>query len=125
MNRTKIERKLRRKTNQGLVETIISAKKNDKWLKVAHLISMPKRKQIAMNLNEIDKMVKDNEIVIIPGKVLSKGELTKKVRVIALGFSKEANEKLKKGKIETGTIGDEIKKNKEAKNIHILTGVKD
>lgn len=123
MNRTKIERKLRKKTNQELVETIISAKKNDKWLKVANLISMPKRKQAAMNLDEIEKHARDNEVIIIPGKVLSRGELNKKVKVVALGFSKEAREKLKKKKIDMGTIGEEIKKNKDAKNIHILTGV--
>jgi large subunit ribosomal protein L18e len=124
MNKTKIEKKLKRKTNPELVSTIISAKKNDKWLKVAHLISMPKRKQMAMNLGEINKQAKDGETIVICGKVLSVGELNKKVKVVALGFSKEAKEKLKKNKIEIAIIEEEIKKNKDAKNIHILNEIK-
>ncbi len=121
MNKTKIERKLRRKTDQELVDTIIHAKKNSKWLKVGHLISTPRRKQSDINLNEIDKIAKDNETIIIPGKVLGNGEVSKKIRIVALYFSASALEKLKKSKVESTNILEEIKKNPEAKNIRIIT----
>jgi large subunit ribosomal protein L18e len=120
MKKTRIERKLRRKTNQNLVETIIACKKNEKWLEVAHLISMPSKKQNRINLFDINTNAKNGEIVLVPGKVLSKGELEKKVKIVALGYSESAKEKLKKNKIEMSTIDEEIKKNPEAKNIHII-----
>lgn len=120
MNRTKIERKLRKKSNPEIVETIITGKKNDKWLEVANLVSMPKRKQDSVNLGDIEKQSKDNETIIVPGKVLANGEIKKKIKIAALGFSVEAKEKLKKEKIEMVTILEEIKKNPEAKNIHII-----
>ncbi|MFA5992324.1 MAG: 50S ribosomal protein L18e [Candidatus Pacearchaeota archaeon] len=120
MNKTKIERKLRRKTNPDLVKTIISAKKNEKWLEVSNLISTPRKKQVALNLDEINNAVKDNETVIVPGKVLSMGEIDKKIKIVALSFSEVAKQKLKKMKVEISFIDEEIKKNPEAKNIHIL-----
>ena len=123
MNKTKIERKLRRKTNANLVKTIISAKKNAKWLEVSHLISVPRKKQVALNLDEINMAAKDNETVLVPGKVLSMGDVDKKIKIVALTFSEAAKQKLKKSKIETLSIDEEIKKNPDAKNLNILRGV--
>lgn len=124
MNKTKIEKKLKRKTDQDLVETIILGKKKSKWLEVSHLISAPRRTQIAINLDQINSQTKDNEVVIIPGKVLSEGELDKKVKIAALYFSSKALEKLKKAKIETLSIREEINKNPDAKNIKIIKQVR-
>lgn len=120
MNKTKIERKLKRKTNPDLVKTIIAGKKNSKWLEVAHLISTPRRKQVSLNLKEIDENSKDNQIVIVPGKVLGDGKIEKKIKIVALNFSESAKIKLKKDKIDFSDIKSEILKNPEAKNIHIL-----
>lgn len=120
MNKSKIERKLRKKTNTELVETIIKAKKNSKWNEVANIISMPRRKQISANLGEINKQAKENEIILVPGKVLSEGEITKKIKIAALAFSEKAEDKLKKAKVETIKILREIEKNPEMKNVHML-----
>ena len=119
--KTKIERKLKRKTNPDLVETIIACKKNSAWLNVAHLISIPARKQVALNLRDINAQVKDNQTVIIPGKVLSSGSIDKKIEIAAFSFSSSAVNKLKKLKIEYHSILEEVKKNPEARDIIILT----
>jgi len=118
--KSKIEKKLRRKTNTELVETIISAKKKKAWLKVAHLISTPKRKQLALNLEDIDAQAKDNETIVVPGKVLGTGEITKKIRIVGLSFSTSAVEKLEKAKIKFSELAEEIKSNPDAKDIRIL-----
>src|SRR3989338_11022218 len=120
IRKAKIEKKLRRKTNLDLVETIIAAKKNSKWLGIAQAISRPKRKQIKMNLDQINEQVKDGEKVVVPGKVLGEGELNKKISLVGFSFSQSAKEKLKKNKIETLELLNEIKKNPEAKNIKII-----
>jgi len=41
---------------------------------------------------------KEGETVVVPGKVLNVGELTKKVEVAAFSFSQSAEEKIKKRK---------------------------
>lgn len=120
MNKTKIEKKLKRKTNPELVRTIISGKKKDNWLGVTHIISGPRRKQVKLNLRDINDQSKDNETIVVPGKVLGDGEITKKIKIVALSFSKSAEEKLKKAGIEMKKIKEEIEKNPEAKNIIIL-----
>ena len=121
MIKTRIEKKLRNKTNIKLVETIIIAKKNSKWLNIANLISRPRRKQISINLDQINEEVNDGERIVIPGKVLGEGELNKKITIIANSFSQGAKDKLKKSKVEVINLFDEIKKNPDAKNIRILT----
>ena len=119
-SKTKIEKQMKKKTNALLVKTIISAKKNDNWLEVAKILSGPRKKWISINLGEIDKKIQDGEKVIISGKVLSQGEITKKIKIIALDFSDKAREKLLKSKREISSIIEEIQKNPEARGVRIL-----
>jgi len=109
-SKTKIDKQLARKTNPELVETIILAKKKEKWLEVARLLSSPRANRININLDQLDVKVKDGETIVVAGKVLSQGELTKKVKIVALSFSAKAKEKILKAKGETSSILEEIKK---------------
>ncbi|MBU1252121.1 MAG: 50S ribosomal protein L18e [Nanoarchaeota archaeon] len=117
--KTKIEKQLQKKTG-SVVETVIAAKKENGWMEVASILSGSRKNSSNLNLSEIDDKVKDGESIVIPGKVLSGGELNKKVKVVAFGFSEKAKEKLLKSKIQTSSIIEEIKKNPEAKGIRIL-----
>lgn len=119
-SKTKIDKQLGKKNNPELVETILQAKKNKNWLEVAGLISSPRTNLKTINLDQLDKGTKDGETILIAGKVLSQGELNKKIKVVALGFSEKAREKILKAKGEVSTINDEIKKNPNAKNVRIL-----
>ena len=115
-----IEKQVQRKNNSELVKTIIFAKKNKNWLNVAGILSNPRRKRMDINLEEIDKKTKEGEIIVVPGKVLSQGNVNKKIKIIALSFSEKAKEKLLKANCQISNIKDEIKKNPEAKGIKIL-----
>ncbi len=118
--KTLIEKQLKRKANPILVETIIAAKKNEGWNIIASVLSGSKKNRLNINLEEIDKKSEDGETIVVPGKVLSQGEINKKVKIIALSFSEKAKEKLLKAKIETSNMLEEIKKNPEAKGIKVL-----
>jgi len=113
-----IEKQLKRKTNSILVETIIAAKKAKGWNEVASLVASPRRNHKEINLSDINKI--NGKIVVIPGKVLSQGELEKKVKIVAISFSESAKEKIKKAGSEFNTILEEIKSNPEAKGVEIL-----
>ena len=117
---TKIKKQSRRKTNQELVETILSAAKNEKWIDIARIISGPRRNRIDVNLSKINDEAEDGETILVPGKVLSQGEISKKIKIVALGFSGNAIEKLSREKKDFSTIDEEIKKNPDAKGIRIL-----
>ncbi len=117
-SKTKIEFQLKRKTNPVLVETIVLAKKNPKWMDVASILAGPKKKMKNLNVGELEKF--SSEKIVVCGKILSEGEITKKVKVAALDFSEKAKEKLKKAGCETKTILEEINDNKEAKGVLIL-----
>ncbi len=119
--KTKIDKQIQKKSNKELVETIIAAKKKDKWFKVARILSGPRRKAISLNLGEINENSKDGDIIIVPGKVLSQGEISKKVKIVAMNFSEKAKEKLLKSKIPSSNIIEEIKKNPDMKKCRILT----
>ena len=109
-----------KKTNPRLVETIISAKKNKGWENVARAISGPRSNRKNLNILEIDKLSGNDKKVVVLGKVLSEGETDKKLKVIALGFSEKAKEKLLKSGCEVSYVLDEIKNNPSAKELKIL-----
>jgi len=119
-SKSKIENQLKKKTSSELVETIVLCKKNKGWNVVASILSGPTSVRSNKNLEEIENASKEGEIILIPGKVLSGGELTKKVRVIGYSFSEKAIDKLKKAGIDYSYIIEEVKKNKDAKGVKIL-----
>lgn len=119
--KTKISKQIEKKSNKELVETILAAKKKNKWIKIAGILSGPRRKSIGLNLGEIDKNSQEGETIIVPGKVLSQGEINKKIKIVAQSFSEKAREKLEKAEIPILSIIEEIKKNPEMEKCRILT----
>jgi large subunit ribosomal protein L18e len=119
-SKTKVNSQSRRKRSPELVETIMSAKKNEKWFRVSEVLASPRKNKIEKNLEEINKESKDGEVAVIPGKVLSMGELNRKIKIVALDFSESAKEKILKSGSKFSTILEEIKTNKEAKGVKIL-----
>lgn len=121
-SKTLIEKQLKNKNNPNLVETIIQAKKTGEelWIKIAGELCGPSRKRSRINLEKINKETKEGEKVLIPGKVLSVGELEKKIKIIAFDFSKDALDKIKKSKSESKFILEEIKENPKAEEIKII-----
>lgn len=112
VSKTKVNERMNNKTNIVLAETIFLAKKNN-LLEIASAISVPARKLASVNLERINHSKSD--VIIVPGKVLSNGEIAKKIKVYALGYSKTAKEKLKKAGCECKTILEALKKGEKIK----------
>ncbi|HOW36784.1 MAG TPA: 50S ribosomal protein L18e [Candidatus Pacearchaeota archaeon] len=117
---TKINEQTKKKTNPELVGAIIAAKKNESWKRVAEILSSPRKNKREENLTKINAEAKEGDVIVVPGKVLSMGELNKKIKIVALSFSKGAEEKILKANSTISTIVDEIKKNPTAKAVKIL-----
>lgn len=120
LSKTKIKVRIGKKTNPILVETARAASKNKAWAILAKTLSSPMRKQSSMNLFEIEKQTSEGDTVIIPGKVLSKGNLTKKISLCSLAISEKAKAKLAETKSEHLSILEEIKKNPKAEGVKFL-----
>ncbi|MEM5813122.1 MAG: 50S ribosomal protein L18e [Candidatus Aenigmatarchaeota archaeon] len=68
-------------------------KKKDKSIEKL-LKKIKPKKDIEVNIYKLEKLCNDGDVVIVPGRVLGSGEITKKLTVYALGFSKPAKEKI-------------------------------
>jgi large subunit ribosomal protein L18e len=99
------------------VRTINLAKKNN-LLELAKKLSGPTRKQKDINMDHLNKLEEKN--ILIVGRVLGDGDLNKKMSISALGFSKQAKEKLKKAGCEFKLINQEIIDNPTLKGVKIL-----
>ena len=86
------------------------------WRAIALKLEKSSRQRISVNISKIDRYSKDNETIIVPGKVLGTGSLTKKVIVSAFQFSESAKKKLK----DFISIKELMKKNPKGKNIRII-----
>jgi large subunit ribosomal protein L18e len=113
-SKTKIKKQIKRKTNSDLIGVLRILNKG-KNKELANILSMPRRKMVEVNLDRIEKESKDSDVIIVPGKVLGKGEVKKKIKIMALSFSAEAKKKLETAKCELVSLNDEIKKLKEIK----------
>jgi large subunit ribosomal protein L18e len=118
--------KKNKKTNPTLISLIQQLKKQSIekdvsiWKDIALRLEKPSKNWAKVNLNRISKYTNEKEIALIPGKVLSDGELTKKVSVAAWSFSEKAQDKITKVGGKYLSIEELLKNNPEGKNIRIL-----
>ena len=98
----------------------LSIEQNKKiWKRIASDLEKPTRQRRIVNLVKIDQYAKENETVIVPGKVLAGGDLTKKAIVAAYQFSDSAFEKINKiGKAVT--IKELIQINPKGNKVRII-----
>ncbi len=108
-------------TNENLRKLIISLKKTKKpaLVAVAEKLEKPSRKRAEVNLFKIQKYAKEEETVVVPGKVLSEGNLSKKVTIAAYQFSKKAKEKIEKNGSKAISL-EELVNMGEVKNLKII-----
>mgnify|MGYP000274075637 CR=1 FL=1 len=115
-----------KKTNPMLLELIrelkIKSHENDApiWKDVAERLERPLRNWAEVNVGKIEKVLGKDEIALVPGKVLSSGEVTRKITVSAWSFSKRAREKIEKAGGRCISISDLIKENPEGRNVRII-----
>jgi len=116
----------RAKQNYPLQKLIMELKKksiDEKsaiWKRVAIDLEKPSRQRRIINLSRIDAFCKDNETIIVPGKVLADGDLNKKVNIAAFSFSKSAKDKILQSKCSLMTIEELMKKGMKSSELRII-----
>lgn len=83
-------------TNPVLLETIDVLEQQEApiWSSVAENLGKVNRKRPEVNISDIERVAEEDETVVVPGKVLGTGRLTKEVNVAAFKVSDSAREKI-------------------------------
>jgi len=108
---------------QGLIRELkkqSNAEKVALWKRLANDLEKPTRMRRVVNLTKLNKCSKENEIIVVPGKVLGTGELDHKVTVAAFNFSKQAIEKIENAKGTIYSIYEFMQKNPKGQKTRIL-----
>ena len=83
-------------SNPVLLETIDLLQEQDAsvWSSVAENLGKVNRRRAEVNLSTIERVAEDGETVVVPGKVLGSGRLTKDVDVAAFKASNGAKNQI-------------------------------
>jgi len=90
------------------------------WKRVANDLGKPNRNRRIVNLSRINRYTKENEIIIVPGKILGDGVLDHKLTIAAFSYSKAALEKINKAQAKAMSIPDLMQEDIKGKRIRII-----
>jgi large subunit ribosomal protein L18e len=113
-------------TNPILVKLIEDLREKGYKENVPFLIEIAKKLETSsrvrpeVNLTKLDKICKENETVIVPGKVLSTGNLKKPLTVAAASFSMSSINKIQKAGGKAMSIRELIEVNPKGTNVRIV-----
>ena len=118
--------KLSRKTNPRMINLILALKsastENDApiWAAVARKLENPSRNYADVNMSQINRHAKENDVLLVPGKVLGAGDINIPVTVAALNFSVGAFEKITAAGGKCIRIEDILEENPTGSGIRIF-----
>ncbi|MDD2439141.1 MAG: 50S ribosomal protein L18e [Methanosarcinaceae archaeon] len=118
--------KLTRKTNPRIVSLILTLKDRAYvenapiWRDIAKRLESPAGMYAAVNVSKINRHSADNDVILVPGKVLGAGLLDHAVTVAALNFSVSAAEKITEAGGKCLSIEEIIEANPKGSGIRIF-----
>jgi large subunit ribosomal protein L18e len=115
--------KMKNEQLKGLIQELKKKSIEEKvkiWKRIASDLEKPTRNRRIVNLSKIDKYTKDNETIIVPGKVLGSGDLNKKITIAAYSFSEQALDKIKDANAKALNIEEIMKSNPKGNKIRII-----
>ncbi len=80
------------------------------WARVAEELARPRRRRRAVNISRINRYAKEDEIAVVPGRVLGSGMLTKSLTIVAESFSLTALDKITKAGGKPITLRELVEK---------------
>src|SRR6056297_3345372 len=113
------------KTNprlRSLIADLKSAARSsgaDVWADVAERLEKPRRTHAEVNLGRIERYAREDETVVVPGKVLGSGALRKGVTVAAVDFSGTARQKVE-AVGEAITLEQALEQNRDGSNVRVI-----
>ena len=90
------------------------------WKQVSKKLSGPRRNRIEANLIRINKKTKENDTIVIPGKILGIGDLDHKITIACVNWSTPAKTKIENSGSRLITIEELFEQNPEGKNVKLF-----
>ena len=113
-------------TNQIVIQMVKTlrgaSKKNNApiWERLADLALKPTRAKRTINLGQLDKFVSDNDVIIVPGKVLGTGSLSHKITLCSFSISTTGAKKITESGGKVLDISQIIKNHPTGKGVKII-----
>ncbi len=117
---------LKNKTNPNIIRLVKDLKKQARekdapiWRDVAERLEKSSKNWAEVNLSTIQRYAGDGEMLVVPGKVLGSGYLTKKVTVGSFNISKSAKETIEEAGGKYLSIRELAEKNPKGSGIRIM-----
>jgi large subunit ribosomal protein L18e len=114
------------KTDPNLLVLIDSLKTETRangaeiWRDIALRLEKSKQNWAEVNLSKLERNASENDFIVVPGKVLGSGSLSKKLTVAAYDFSESAKKKIAEAGGKHLTIPEMVKKNPSGAGIKIM-----
>jgi len=113
-------------TNPLLVQLIAGLRerghkeKDGFLLRLAKLLERTERKRAEVNLSQIDRNTTKGDTVVVPGRVLAGGTITKSVNVAAAFFSTAARDKIEAAGGKVMSIPELVERKPTGKDVRIM-----
>lgn len=122
MKKANIEKVKSRKENPFLIALVENLRKEKKpiWQRIAYELSKPRRKKVEVNVSKLEEYCEDGKTVVVPGKVLGAGRISKKINVAAFAFSESAKKAIENAGGKTMSIEALHKSNPNGRDVVIM-----
>ncbi|MEF8771570.1 50S ribosomal protein L18e [Halodesulfurarchaeum sp.] len=92
----------------------------DIWQDVAGRLEKPRRSHAEVNLSRIERYAREDETVVVPGKVLGSGALRKSVTVAAVDFSSSAQTKIEHADGEVLNLEQALEQHSDGSEMRVI-----
>ncbi|MFT7615226.1 MAG: large subunit ribosomal protein L18e [Candidatus Woesearchaeota archaeon] len=105
-----------------IIELEQAAKKSKApiWKRMADELSKSTRARRTVNMTKLQSVTKDGDSIIVPGKVLATGVLTKKLTVVTYEISEAAKVKITAAGGKVVLLAEEVQKNPKGSKLRII-----
>jgi large subunit ribosomal protein L18e len=89
-----------RKENPELLRLIVELRRAERahhaaiWGAVADRLERARHQTTPVNVGHLDRLTRDADTVVVPGKLLAEGPISKRITVAAFSYSAEARRKI-------------------------------
>ncbi len=118
--------KVERKTDSYLKDTVQKLLERSResgsafWRDIAIRLSSSRKNYATVNLGKLQAITSDDDVIVIPGYLLSSGIFNKKIKVSAFKVSEKALKKLNDAGSEFISLLDLASENPKGTNIKII-----
>jgi large subunit ribosomal protein L18e len=114
--------KKRTKDNPVMASLVDSLSREKKaiWKRVAMELMRPRKQRVEVNLSKLDAYAEEGATVLVPGKVLGAGAISKKITVAAFSFSGTARKLIADAGGKAVSIESLCKANPEGRGVVLL-----